>query len=106
MVTSENILCHSQHTAWRLIDGEAVIMGLDSIHETEESPRVKLLNSTGSRVWELMNGVNTVDCIAHAVSEEFETSYSQALGDIVDFLKRLVELRLAYIADAPHKDPE
>ena len=50
---------------------------------------VKVLNPVGSRVFSLLDGKNTVEDIARAVTDEFEVDYETALKDVKKFLEEL-----------------
>lgn len=74
----------SDKTASRIIDGEAVIVLLDK-QETV------VLNDVGSRIWQIMDGQKDVDGITRIIAAEFDTAYTEALGDIVAFIEDLEE---------------
>lgn len=52
---------------------------------------VKVLNETGFRVFQLLDGKHTPEKIADIISQEFEVEYEVALSDIYDFLIELEE---------------
>jgi len=74
-------------TAWRVIDGEAVILSI-------EDKFIRSLNPVGTRVWELLDGTKTVDDIAEIVSSEFEVGTNQARQDILDFIEELAQKKI------------
>ena len=59
------ILAKSPETAWRVIEGEAMILSLDN-------KVFRGLNSVGSRVWELIDGRRSVDEIVSQIVGEFD----------------------------------
>jgi hypothetical protein len=61
------ILSRSPRTAWRVIEGEAVILSLDT-------KAFRGLNPVGSRVWELIDGRRSVDEIVEAIAREFDVA--------------------------------
>ena len=75
---------HPQVAA-RIVDGSAVIVLADS-------GQVNVLNSVGTRIWELADGTRTVGQIADIIQREFEVTGAQALDDAAAFLQELVEL--------------
>lgn len=97
MLKPEHTLYYNPNLAWRIIDREVVIIPLESLNNQE--PRVKLLNSVGSRIWELIDGTRKVEDIIKILYEEFDTSYKQLSSDVVDFLSRLIELNLVKAKD-------
>ena len=68
--------------ASRVYEGEAFIV-LPQFHE------YKILNGTGTRIWELIDGTRSVDDIARAVSEEYEVTFEEALDDVTTFVNDL-----------------
>lgn len=69
-------------TAWRTIDGEAVIV-------VPEESQVKVLNTTGSKIWEFCDGTNSVSAIIHQITSEFSVKPQEAKKDVTDFLREL-----------------
>lgn len=70
------------HAASRMYEGEAFIV-------IPQSHEYKILNSVGSRVWELIDGARTTDEIARMIASEYDVSYETALGDVSAFLSDL-----------------
>jgi len=71
-------------TAFRIFDGEAVI-----ISPTQNM--VRMLNPTGSRIWELADGSRSIAEIAAILTEEFEVRPEHAPKSARDFVLALVE---------------
>ena len=74
----------SEDTASRIIDGEAVIV-------TPQKGVVTVLNETGSGIWHLLDGENTVEDIINAISSEFNVSREEAEKDTLCFIEELIE---------------
>ena len=88
------LLCQSERTACRVIDGKAVVITID--HN-----QVHVFNSVGTRVWELADG-RPLDAIVDAIVGEFEVEPERARLDVYAFAERLVALGAASIqAGAP-----
>ncbi|QLQ07996.1 MAG: PqqD family protein [Anaerolineae bacterium] len=66
----------------RVYSGEAVIL-------SPAENMVCMLNPVGSRIWELVDGVRTVDEIALALTAEFDVEYAQARHSTQEFLDTL-----------------
>ena len=81
------ILSKSPATAWRVIEGEAVILSLDT-------KVFRGLNAVGSRVWELIDGRRSVDEIVTEIVGEFEVAPEVATRDVGTFVAELLEKRL------------
>ena len=78
------ILSRSPKTAWRVIEGEAVILSLDT-------KAFRGLNPVGSRVWELIDGRRSVDEIVEVVVREFDVTREQAAADVQAFVRELLD---------------
>ncbi len=74
-------------TAFRIFEGEAVL-----ISPTQNM--VRLLNVTGSRIWELLDGEHSIADIAAILSQEFEVSPAHALSSVRAFVQTLAERQL------------
>ncbi|PYN75774.1 MAG: hypothetical protein DMD96_27110 [Candidatus Rokuibacteriota bacterium] len=85
------ILSKSPATAWRVIEGEAVILSLDT-------KVFRGLNAVGSRVWELIDGRRSVDEIVTEIVGEFEVAPEVATRDVGTFVAELLEKRLVTAA--------
>src|SRR5213594_2136211 len=70
------------HEASRVYEGEAFIV-LPQFHE------YKILNSTGTRIWDLIDGQRTEDDIARVIAEEYDVTLATALEDVTSFLADL-----------------
>jgi coenzyme PQQ synthesis protein D (PqqD) len=80
-------LVQSERTASRVIDGKAVVISIDQ-------NQVHVLNSVGTRVWELCDG-RPVDDIIDQIVLEFEIDREQAARDVQRFAERLVAIGAA-----------
>ncbi len=78
------ILSRSPKTAWRVIEGEAVILSLDT-------KAFRGLNAVGSRVWELIDGRRSVDAIVEVIVREFDVTRERAAGDVQAFVRELLD---------------
>ncbi len=78
------ILSRSPKTAWRVIEGEAVILSLDT-------KAFRGLNPVGSRVWELIDGRRSVDEIVEVIVREFDVTHEQAARDVQAFVRELLD---------------
>ena len=85
------IVTRNPATAWRTIEGEAVILSLDT-------KVFRGLNAVGSRVWELIDGRRSVDEIAELVAGEFQVAPDVAARDVSAFIEQLLAKGLATAA--------
>jgi len=84
----------SEDTASRMIDGEAVIV-------TPQKGVVTVLNETGSGIWQLLDGENTVEDIINAISSEFNVSREEAEKDTLCFIEELIDKDMVVLDNGP-----
>jgi len=73
--------------AWRIIDNETVIIPLDE--QTADFEKISFLNGTGTRIWELIDGKNTLKEITEKIFEEYEIEYKEAEKEVRRFIEKL-----------------
>jgi hypothetical protein len=73
---------HSPRTASRVFGQDAVV-----ISPAENT--VRMLNPTGSRIWELADGSRTMEEIALLLTEEFDVALPEARQQVAEFLADL-----------------
>ena len=78
------IVMKAPTTASRVIEGEAVILSLDT-------KVLRGLNPVGSRVWDLIDGQRSVEEIAGLIVKEFDVERSQADQDVRGFVQELLD---------------
>lgn len=71
-------------TAGRVIDEEAVII-------LSEKSVVQVLNSVGSRIFELADGKHSVAQIIETILQEYNVQPDQGRTDVLNFLEELVK---------------
>lgn len=87
MISLENKFTRNDDIAWRIIDGEALVV----------SPKGSLiypLNDVGTRVWELLDGKKKVGEITSILCEEFEADEKIIQDDVVVFVEELLKAGL------------
>lgn len=68
--------------AARIVDDAAVIVLADT-------GEVNVLNAVGTRIWELVDGMRSVQEIADGIAAEFEVTSQESLKDVAAFLREL-----------------
>lgn len=87
MVSLESKIIRNKDIAWRVIDGEALVV----------SPKDSLvypLNEAGTRIWELLDGGRTIADISSIICDEFEGDRALIQKDVVDFIEDLLKAGL------------
>jgi hypothetical protein len=82
---------HPQVAA-RVVDGSAVIVLADS-------GEVQVLNSVGTRIWELMDGTRSVRDIESAIESEYEVSLGEAARDVQELVQQLLAAQAIVLRD-------
>jgi hypothetical protein len=78
------IVTKAPTTAWRIIEGEAVLLSM-------ETKVLRGLNPVGSRVWELIDGQRDVEEIIDVIVKEFDVRPREADEDVRGFVKELLD---------------
>lgn len=81
---------HHPRTAARVFDKEAVII-------SPAENVVRMLNPTGSRIWELADGTHTLEHIAQVLSHEFDVDPDHARASVVAFVSELLARELVVL---------
>ena len=92
----DRYLTQNPQTAWRIYDGEAVII-CDSTLNT--------LNAVGTLIWEAADGKTPVSAIVARISEEFDVEPEEAERDSAVFIEKLCQRGLLMVSETPHEVP-
>lgn len=85
--------------AWRVYDGEAVVVSpADSMLHT--------LNPVGTLIWEAADGRTSVGTIAARLCDVFEVDRDRAARDVTAFVETLRERGLLTVSETPEDPPE
>jgi len=78
------IVAKSPKTAWQIIEGEAVLLSMDT-------KVLRGLNPVGSRIWELIDGQRSLEEITGVIVQEFEVAPGVAVQDVQAFIQTLLD---------------
>jgi hypothetical protein len=87
VIKPQQILKKTQDTPWNVIDNEVVVLNLDSGH-------YYILNETGCRIWEMLDGNKTVADIAAGLCQEYDVTEKKAMRDTGKILEDLLAEKL------------
>ena len=87
-------LTQGPKTAYRVIEGEAVIVDL-------ESSMLYSLNSVATFVWEMSDGRTPIEKIVDKICEEFEVERGLAKKDCLEFVQDFADKALLVIKEKP-----
>ncbi len=79
-------------TAWRVYDGEAVILRPDD-------STLNTLNAVGTLIWEAADGKTPLSAIVARISEEFDVEPERAERDVMAFIEKLRQRGLLIVSD-------
>ena len=79
---NEYIIPDKDKIAYRVVDGEAVILNL-------KNNELNILNPVATFIWEHLNGHTQLEEIVNELSEEFDVDYKTAEKDCMDFISQV-----------------
>jgi hypothetical protein len=88
----EAYLTQSPRTAWRVYDGEAVVLCSDD-------STLNTLNAVGTLIWESADGKTPVSAIVARISAEFDVEPERAARDTMAFIAKLRERGLVTVSE-------
>ena len=94
----EMYVMQSPRTAWRVYDGEAVILWPDD-------STLNTLNAVGTLIWESADGKTPVSAIVARISEEFDVEPAQAERDAMAFIATLRARGLLTVSETAQQTP-
>ena len=72
---------------WRTLDTEALVVDV-------KGGLLYPLNSVGARIWDLCDGVRSVDEIVGVIADEFAAPETTIRTDAIEFIERLADAKL------------
>ncbi|HET7340729.1 MAG TPA: PqqD family protein [Methylomirabilota bacterium] len=90
----ETYPAQNPRAAWRIYDGEAVIV-------SPEDSTLHTLNAVGTLIWEAADGRTALDAIVGRVCEAFDVDAATAARDTAVFVDALTHRGLLTMLDAP-----
>ena len=84
----DRIIKKGEDTPWNVVDDEVVLLNLDTGHYYS-------LNESGRRIWELLDGNNSVPDVVRVICEEFDVEQKAAVKDVNTLLDELLKEGLA-----------
>ena len=76
------------------VDAASRVYGKDAVVISPEEGKVRLLNPTATRIWQLADGSRSVGEIATQLTEEFEVDFEHAQQSVIRLLAELSEKKL------------
>ena len=88
----EAYLTQSSRTAWRVYDGEAVLLCPDD-------STLNTLNAVGTLIWESADGKTPVSTIVARICEDFDVEPERAERDVTAFIEKLCQRGLLIVSE-------
>lgn len=82
MVSLESKFVRNDDIAWRIIDGEALVV-------SPQNSLIYPLSEVATRVWELLDGKKAILEITSIICEEFDADEKTIRNDVIDFIENL-----------------
>jgi len=87
MLPLDTIIIKNERVPWRIIEGEAVLVKVDS-------GEVIHLNEVAAEIWKVIDGKRQISEIVGHILSHFDVSREEAEKDTLDFLKSLLDKNL------------
>jgi hypothetical protein len=88
----------SQQAAWRVYDGQAVILCPDD-------STLNTLNAIGTLIWEAADGQTPLSAVVARICAEFDVEPVRAENDASVFIDELCRRGLLTVGESPHDVP-
>jgi len=82
----------NQNLAWRIIDGEAVVIPLEN--QPEEGEKLDIFNETATRIWELIDGKNSIKNIVEKLINEYDIEFIEAESQVKRLINEMAAKKL------------
>ena len=87
MLPLDTIISKNTRVPWRIIEGEAILVKVDS-------GEVIQLNEVAAEIWRMIDGQRKISGIITHICSSFEVDRKQAEKDTLDFLESLLDKNL------------
>ena len=84
MMTDENVIARNVSLVSSQVDGQAVIMNIDSGHFFQ-------LNHTASRIWDLLETPQNLGAIGRQLNDRFDVDPERCRADLSEFIGAMLE---------------
>ncbi len=92
MIDLETRVYKNENVPWRIIEDEAILVEV-------KKGEVIHLNDVGAKIWDLIDGENTVQDIVLGVVGAYEVDEDTARQDALCFISEVLEKGLAAVRD-------
>jgi hypothetical protein len=90
----ERFVARNPLAAWRVWDGEAVIL-------LPDDSSLNTLNAVGTLIWEAADGETPLSVVVGRICETFDVEHTHAERDASGFIDQLCQRSLVSVSDSP-----
>ena len=83
----DTIILKNERVPWRIIEGEAILVKVDS-------GEVIHLNEVAAEIWRIIDGKRKISEIVDHIQKDFDVDREQAEKDTLEFIKSLSDINL------------
>ncbi len=87
MFPLDAIIVKNERIPWRIIEGEAILVKVDS-------GEVIHLNEVAAEIWRMIDGQRKISEIIDLIQKDFDVGREQAEKDTIEFIKSLSDINL------------
>jgi len=87
MFPLDAIILKNERVPWRIIEGEAILVKVDS-------GEVIHLNEVAAEIWRIIDGKRKISEIVDHIQKDFDVGRDQAEKDTLEFIKSLSDINL------------
>lgn len=94
----ERYLTHNPQAAWRVWDGEAVIL-------CPHDSTLNTLNAVGTFIWEAADGKTPLSAVVARICEAFDVEREQVERESMAFVEKLCQRGLLMVSETRREGP-
>jgi hypothetical protein len=87
MFPLDTIISKNERVPWRIIEGEAILVKVDS-------GEVIQLNEVAAEIWRIIDGKRKISEIVDHIQKDFDVDKEQAEKDTLEFIQSLLNINL------------
>lgn len=92
---NRDILCRSDKVGFRVFNGKAYLTFLDNAPRACDT--LYILNESGAKIWELVDGKRTLRGIVKIIQEEFNVEENGVVREVKNFVMQLLRKKLVIV---------
>ncbi len=87
MLPLDTIILKNERVPWRIIEGEAILVKVDS-------GEVIHLNEVAAEIWRIIDGKRKISEIVDHIQKDFDVDREEAEKDTLEFIQSLSDINL------------